>query len=180
MAGVTQASPVWLDKHRIANLTSIPMLEADGCEVSTETKGDLVVQTPAGENIVFKRDTGICRGVPHIDLRERMDGFALIETIEGNIDKFLENRGSDEEIKRAMLSRTIQKQIGCLPDEGFKKIVSMKSLKTCPVTVNDIVNATSILGLHNCNKLKEAAMRRRPNSMVGVKIGLKYPETGTN
>ena len=96
------------------------MLEADGCEVSTTTKRNWVVQPPSGEEIVFKRDSGVCKGMPYIDLREHMNGFELIETIEGNIDKFLEKGGSDEEIKKAMLSRTIQKQIGCPPDREFR------------------------------------------------------------
>jgi hypothetical protein len=66
-----------------------------------------VVQNTAGENIMFKRDTGVVRGMSYIDLRKHMDGFALIETIEGNIDKCLESGGSAEEIKKAMLFRTI-------------------------------------------------------------------------
>ena len=69
---------------------------------------------------MFKQDSGVCKGMPYIDLRKHMDGFALIETIEGNIDKFLEKGGSNEEIKKAMLSRKIQKQIGCPPDKEFK------------------------------------------------------------
>ena len=81
----------------------IPMLEAYGCEVSMKTKGEWVLQTPAGEKIVFKRDTGVCVGMPYIDLSKHLDGFALIETIEGDIDKFLENGFFDEEIKKTML-----------------------------------------------------------------------------
>ena len=98
---------VWPNKNEIANLISIPMLEVDWCEVYAETKGEWVVQTLAGEKIVFKRDTVVCRGTPYIDLHEHMDGFALIETIEGNIDKCLESGGSAEEIKKTMLFRTI-------------------------------------------------------------------------
>ena len=45
--------------------------------------------------------------MPYIYLREHMDGFALIETIEGNIDRFLEKGGFNEETKKAMLPRTI-------------------------------------------------------------------------
>jgi hypothetical protein len=48
---------VWLNKNGIANLISIHMLEADSCEVSTKTKGKRVIHTPAGEEIVFNRDT---------------------------------------------------------------------------------------------------------------------------
>ena len=38
---------VWLNKNRIANLISIPMLEADGYEVSMNTTEDWIVRTPA-------------------------------------------------------------------------------------------------------------------------------------
>ena len=96
------------------------MLEADGCEVSKSTKGNWVVQTPAGEEIAFKWDSGVCKGMPYIDLHKHMDGFALIEMIEGNIDKFLKKGGSNEEIKKAMLPRIIQNRIECPPDREFR------------------------------------------------------------
>ena len=76
------------------------MLEADGCEVSMTTKKDWIVRTPVGKEIVFKRDSGVCKGMPYIDLHEHVSGFALIETIEGNIDKFRAEGGSDDEIKK--------------------------------------------------------------------------------
>jgi hypothetical protein len=96
------------------------MLEADGCEVLT--KREYVVQTPAGENIMSKQDTGVCRGLPYINLCYHMGGFALIETIEDNIDTFLDNGDSDEKITKAMLFRIVQKQIGYSPDGEFKQI----------------------------------------------------------
>ena len=113
--------------------------------------------------------------MPYIDLREHMSGFALIETIEGNIDKFCAGSGSDDEIKNAMLSRNIRKRIGCQPDKEFKRIVSTKSLKNCPITVKDLVNASSLLGTHNHDRLKGAATRRKPNSRVGVEDRVKIP-----
>ena len=120
---------VWLNKDEIANLISIPMLEVDGYKVSMTTNKDWIVRTPSGEEIVFKQDSGVCKGMPYIDLRKHMSGFALIETIEGNIDKFRAGGGSDDEIKKAMLSRKIQNRIGCPPGKEFKRIVSAKSLK---------------------------------------------------
>ena len=39
---------VWLNKKGIANLISIPMLEASGYIVSTHTKGEWKVVTPGG------------------------------------------------------------------------------------------------------------------------------------
>ena len=104
-----------------------------------------------------------------------MDGFALIEKITGNIDQFLQNGGSNEEINKAMLSRTIQKQIGCLPDKEFKHLVSTKSLKQFPVTVNDIANANSIPGLHTHSSLKGAATRHTLNNRVRVGDSVKIP-----
>ena len=72
-AGVTKTATrgwfgsihVWLNEDGIANLISIPMLEADGCEVSMNKK-NCIVRTPAGEEIVFKRDTGVCKGMPQV------------------------------------------------------------------------------------------------------------------
>ena len=98
----------------------IYLLEADGCGVLTVTGREWVVHTPAGENKVCKNDTRVYSGISYIDLREHVDEFSLIETIEGNLDKFLQEGGSDEEIKQAMLPITIQKLIGCLPDQEFK------------------------------------------------------------
>ena len=91
-----------MNEEGIANLISIPMLEADGCKVSMTTKKDWIVRTPAGKEIVFKRESGVYKGMPYIDLREHMSGFALIETIEGNIDKFRAGGGSDDKIKKAV------------------------------------------------------------------------------
>ena len=60
---------VWLNERGIANLLSITMLEDAGYIVSTHTKGDWVVTTPKGKDIVFKRDKGVCKGMPYINLR---------------------------------------------------------------------------------------------------------------
>ena len=76
----------------------------------------------------------MCKGMPYIDLCEYVDGFVLIETIGGNIEKFLAKGGLSEEIKKTMLPRVIQKRIGCPPDWEFRQIVGTKSLKNCPVT----------------------------------------------
>ena len=89
--------------------------------------------------------------MPYIDICEHLYWFTFIEKGEDNIDKFLNKGCSDEEIKQVAFSGTIQKQIGCPPDQEFEQIVSTKSLKICPITVNDIANASSILDLHNCD-----------------------------
>ena len=60
---------VWLNKKFIANLISIPMLEASGYIVLTHTHEDWVVTTPEGKDITFKHDKVVCTGMPYIDLR---------------------------------------------------------------------------------------------------------------
>ena len=72
---------VWLNERGITNLLSIPMLEDAGYILSTRTKGDWVVTTPKGKNIIFKRDTGVCKGMPYINLREHKEGISMIETV---------------------------------------------------------------------------------------------------
>ena len=61
---------VWLNERGIANLLSIPMLEDARYIVYTHTKGDWVVTNPKGKKINLKMDTGVCKGIPYINLRE--------------------------------------------------------------------------------------------------------------
>ena len=91
---------VWLHENGIANLLSIPQLEKDGYTVSTSTKGQRKVFTPEGKIILFKRDTGMCVGMPYIDLRDYEQGLVLTKTVRKNMGGF-----TREEIKGAKLSR---------------------------------------------------------------------------
>ena len=74
-------SCVWLNEQGIANLLSVPMLEEAGYIVSSHTNKDWEVTTPKGVTITFRRDTGICKGMPYIDLCEENTGIAMIQTI---------------------------------------------------------------------------------------------------
>ena len=60
----------WLNKKGIVNLLSVPQLEKDGFVIDYNTNRDWVVTTPTGEKILFKKDTGLCEGMPYIDMRE--------------------------------------------------------------------------------------------------------------
>ena len=59
---------VWLNEQGVANLISIPMLEADGYSVSTDINGEWKVVTPRGDTIPFKQDKGLTVGMPYFDL----------------------------------------------------------------------------------------------------------------
>ena len=76
---------VWLNKKGISNLISIPMLEASGYIVSTHPHVDWVVTTPEGKDITFKRDEGVCTGMPYINLRYQKEGLVIIETVRKNM-----------------------------------------------------------------------------------------------
>ena len=108
---------VWLNERSISNLLSIPMLEDAGYIVSTPTKGDLVITTPKGNKIIFKRDTGVCKGMPYINFCEHKKGISMIETVR---KKFV--GATKREIEKAIQSRTVQRGIGHPPDERFKEI----------------------------------------------------------
>ena len=79
--GSYEQSCVWLKERVIANLLSVPMLEEAGYIVSSHTKKDWEVTTPEQVTITFKRYTGICKGMPYIDLREEKTRIAMIQTI---------------------------------------------------------------------------------------------------
>ena len=59
---------MWINGTGIANIISIPVLEKNGFRVSYDTNAEWVVHYPEGQEIIFKRDTGICDIMPYIDL----------------------------------------------------------------------------------------------------------------
>ena len=72
----------------MANLLSIPCLEADGYNILYDTKKELVVTTPKGTRIKFKRGTGLCKGIPYIDMRQFKEGSIMIEIVRNNFENF--------------------------------------------------------------------------------------------
>ena len=88
-----------------------------GYKVATHTDGDWVVLTPDGKRIVFKRDTGMCKGMPYIDLRTHKLGVALVETVRKNFSVF-----TKREIEKAKLSRVVQSIIGHPPTNISKSL----------------------------------------------------------
>ena len=114
---------VWLNENGIANLISIPKLEADGYVVKTNTNGEWQVVTPEGETIPFQRDKGMCVGMPYIDLRYFKQGLVLIETVRNNMGRF-----THEEIQGAKLARQTQGRVGNPPDRVFKKLIGTNDL----------------------------------------------------
>ena len=130
-----------VNEKGMANLLSIPCLEADGYNILYDTKKEWVVTTPKGTRIKFKQDTGLYKGMPYIDMRQFKEGAIMIETVCKNFENF-----TKKEIEVAKLSRDIQSIIGHPPDKVFKQIVSDGTLKNCLVVPNDVSNAATIFG----------------------------------
>ena len=71
------------------------MLEDSGYKVSTHTDGDWEVTTPRGDVIMFKRDTGVCKGMPYIDLRDHREDQLMVETVNKNLEMFPRRRSRE-------------------------------------------------------------------------------------
>ena len=154
--GVYELWEFWLNKKGIANLLSIPQLEKDGFEIDYNTKRDWVVKTPAGKTIVFKRDTGLCEGMPYIDMREHQDAFAMVQTVRKNFEGF-----TRRQVKKAILARELQAKVAHPSDQQFKRMVSQRSLKKSRITPQAIAHARTIFG-QNRSGLRGFTVRAKP------------------
>ena len=116
-------------------------------------KNQWVVTTPKESTIPFKRDTGLCKGMSYIDIREFKQGAVMIETVQKIFEKF-----TKEEVEMAKLSREMQEMIRHSPDSVFKQTVRDKNPKNCPDEVNDVSNALSSFRL-NPDRLEGTSTR---------------------
>ena len=72
---------MWLNKNGIANLLSILQLEQDRFVIDYNPNRNWTVTATQGKEIVFKKDTGLCEGMPYIDMRGHQEGAAMLETV---------------------------------------------------------------------------------------------------
>ena len=130
-----------LNKKGIANLLSIPQLEKDGYTIDYNTKRNWVVMMPSGKCLLFKADTGLCAGMPYLDIRENRDKLVLIQTVCENFGKFTERQ-----VNCAIALCDMQARMVHPTDELFKQMVSRKSFDNCSIVASDVTNARSIFG----------------------------------
>eukprot|EP00957_Ditylum_brightwellii_P002007 154705-Ditylum_brightwellii.AAC.1 len=126
----------WLNKKGIANLLSIPQLEKDGYTLNYNTKRNWVFTTPSGKGLLFKSDTGLCKGMTYLDICENHKGLALIQTVCENFGKFTERQ-----VNRAIAARNMQACMAHPADESFKQMINGKTLDKCPIAASNITNA---------------------------------------
>ena len=109
----------WLNEKGIVNLPSIPQLEKDGYTIDYNTKRNWVVTAPSGKCLLFKSGTGLCVGMPYMDIRENHEALVLIQTVCENFGKFTECQ-----VYRAIAARDMQARMVHPTDESFKQMVS--------------------------------------------------------
>ena len=82
--------------------------------------------------------------MPYIDLRDKQEGIAMIETVH---KKFA--GATRREIEKTYLARTVQRKIGHPPDERFKEIVNLgeNGPCRCPGTASDEQISTDSEGM---------------------------------
>ena len=74
------------------NLLSITQLEKDGYNIDYNTKRDWVVTTPEGKCLLFKKDTGMCEGMPYLDVRDNHEALVLLQTVREKFGLFTERQ----------------------------------------------------------------------------------------
>ena len=62
---------LWDNDNGMENLLSIPCLEEEGYHIEYARDKKWVLKTPQGVVILFKRDTGLTKGMTYINMRER-------------------------------------------------------------------------------------------------------------
>jgi hypothetical protein len=147
---------MWINTDGIANLLSVPQLERDGFSIDYNTKRNWVLTTPEGQEIVFKRDTGVAEGMPYIDMREQHFGVAMLQTVRKNYEGF-----TKAQVVKAVLARKAQAKVAHPSDEKFKQMVSHRSLVNSKVKVVDITNARALWG-PNRPGLRGKSVREKP------------------
>ena len=101
---------MWLVESVIANLLSVPQLEADGFKIDY-TNNIWTVTTPEGDIIPFKKDTGKCRGFPYIEMGS-LEALALMQSV-GKVETVRENYEgfTKRDVKKAVLARKAQAMV---------------------------------------------------------------------
>jgi hypothetical protein len=148
-----------LVRNGIANLLSLPQLEADGFTVSYHTRGNWIVTTPHGNKITFHREEdGMCRGFPYIDMQSKA-AMAMIQTVRQRYEGFIKR-----EVQDAIAARKAQAMTGHPTDAQFLEMVSNKTIKNCPIKPKHITNACSIFG-PSIAGVRRKTVRRKPEQV---------------
>ena len=115
---------------------------------------------------MFKRDTGVCKGMPYIDLHTQHKGHVMIETVKKNVKGF-----TQKEVERAKLSRVVQQRIGHPTSEHLKEIVSQPRITNVPIRASDLANTKAIFG-PQIPGLKRRMTIKKPRGFVVERVSV--------
>jgi hypothetical protein len=151
---------LWLVRNGIANLLSLPQLEADGFTVSYHTGGNCIVTTPHGDEITFHREEdGMCRGFPYIDMQSKA-AVAMIQTVRQRYEGF-----TKREVQDAITAHKAQAMTSHPTDaHQFLEMLRNKTIKSCPIKPEHITNARSIFG-PSIAGVRGKTIRRKPEQV---------------
>jgi hypothetical protein len=148
-------------------LLSLVELENNGWVVKYET-GNVWIATSQDAQVTinfFVEETGVCKGMPYIDLTRpqdhivhNMEGMAMVETVRNNYEGF-----TREQVIRATEARDAMAMMAHPTEEKFKKHVvsSAHVVRNFNISLQDIANANALFGPDR-GSLKGKTVRRRP------------------
>ena len=125
----------WYAPNGIANLLSIPALEASGYTVDYKTeRSTWLVTSPEGKIITFKVDMGdtLTKGMPYLDMRDKQ-AVALLNTVRDNFEGY-----TKRQIQKAIEARKLQAKLAYPTDEKLMEMVSGSGFKNCDTTASDV------------------------------------------
>jgi hypothetical protein len=132
---------LWLVRNGIANLLSLPQLEADGFTVSYHTGGNWIITTPHGKEITFHREeNGMCRGFLYIDMQSKV-AVAMIQIVHQRYKGF-----TKREVQDAISACKAQAMTSHPTNAQFLEMARNNTIKNCPIKPEHITNACSIFG----------------------------------
>ena len=70
---------MWVNRNGNANILSIPQLEKYGYRINYDTIKYLILHTPEGVQVKFKRGTVIYNRITYIDMRYHSEDFAMLQ-----------------------------------------------------------------------------------------------------
>ena len=155
----------WYNPRGIANLLSIPALEAGGYTIDYKTKrGTWLVTSPEGKIITFKTDVGggLTHGMPFLDMRDKQ-AVALLNTVRGNFEGY-----TKRQIQKAIEARKLQAKLVYPTDEKLMEMVSGSGFKNCDTTDSHVKVCRAVFGPNR------AAMRGKTVRQMPKRVNPEY------
>ena len=170
----------WLNDTGIANLLSVPELEKQGCLLKYTTGKHWEVFTPQGRVLTFYLDTGVCAGMPYLDMTKLQDhvraatpaemthvlkrieelGIVLVDTVRKRYEGF-----TKEQISRAKEARDALAMMAHPPATRVHQVVSSTTaVKNWPFNHEDLTNGDLIFGPDR-GALRGKTVRKKPEKV---------------